>query len=337
MKKIITLLLAAALFLSTLTGCTKASENNADSTTAQTHESTATTTRSSNTDPTPEQASPVSDFEYEENGEGGITILKYIGHSEVVVIPNEIHGKNVTKINNLCFSMNDDIYSVSIPDSVIEIGGGGFFQCRNLKKVTLSSQIEIIGSGAFEKTAISEITLPTSLKSIGMRAFADCANLKYIKIPKGLTTLNAEIFSNSGLETVVFEEGVEEIASGMFANTKIREITTPKSLKTIHHSAFVNCANLEKVTLNEGLITIDTYAFGGESKLTEIIIPQSVVNLKDDTFSSCHTLKAVKFEGNAPNEYISGNINMPEYTVYYHSEATGFTSPEWNGYETAIW
>ena len=97
--------------------------------------------------------------------------MKYIGHSEVVVIPREIHGKNVTKINNMCFSMNDNIYSVSIPDSVIEIGGGVFFQCRNLKKVTLPSQIEIIGSGAFEATAISDITFPKSLKSIGVDPF----------------------------------------------------------------------------------------------------------------------------------------------------------------------
>ena len=78
MKKIITLLLATALFLSMLTGCMKVSENNGDNTAAQTNESTATTTSSSNTDPASEQASPVSDFRYEKTDEGEITILRYI-------------------------------------------------------------------------------------------------------------------------------------------------------------------------------------------------------------------------------------------------------------------
>ena len=49
-----------------------------------------------------------------------------------------------------------------------------------------------------------------------MRAFADCANLKHVNIPKGLTTLGTEIFSNSGLETVVFEEGALSVGSAMF-------------------------------------------------------------------------------------------------------------------------
>ena len=46
MKKTVTLLLASALFLFTLTGCMKASENNTDPFATQTSESTATTASS---------------------------------------------------------------------------------------------------------------------------------------------------------------------------------------------------------------------------------------------------------------------------------------------------
>ena len=45
----------------------------------------------------------------------------------------------------------------------------------------------------------------------------------------------------------------------------------------------------------------------------------------------------IKFEGNAPNDYVSGLQDMPEYTVYYHEGAEGFTSPDWSGYLTKIW
>ena len=80
-------------------------------------------------------------------------------------------------------------------------------------------------------------------------------------------------------------------------------------------------------------------------KLKEITIPKTVETITDMSFSMCTRLESVKFEGNAPSTFkewdpVAGEISDPSNTyffVYCHEEAEGFTSPEWNGYPTAIW
>lgn len=148
--------------------------------------------------------------------------------------------------------------------------------------------------------------------------------------------------------TVIIPETIEEkivtaINSEAFASSAITECMLPATIRKIDQRAFAMCANLEKITLNEGLLTIGDYAFEGASTLTEIIIPATVINMNESTFKSCNSLTAVKFEGNAPNAYEipeADNSQAPSYsgsyTVYYHANAQGFSSP-WCGYTTENW
>lgn len=320
MKKTIFWFLSAFWVFVMLVGCTD-TEISSDS---NTEDSTAEAL----------QASPVADFEYEIN-EGKCIVKSYIGTDTDVVIPKIIDETPVTELSAMCFSMNRNIVSVYIPDSVTVIGGGAFAFCSHLITVRIPSELEIIGGGAFEGCGITDITLPNSLTKIGMRAFADCLNLKDIIIRKN-TSYGEEAFCGSGLESIYIEEGVETISPSMFARTHIYEIVFPKSLRVIEMNAFGSCKNLESVTLNEGLTVIDTYAFA-KTKITEIIIPQSVTELTDAVFMGCPNIQGVKFEGNAPNNYVSGLRDLPTYTIYYHNGATGFAPNEWSGYPTKLW
>lgn len=111
-------------------------------------------------------------------------------------------------------------------------------------------------------------------------------------------------------------------------------------MREISSGAFGSCSNLESVTLNEGLVSIGDYSLGGKSKLTEIVIPASVTDINEMAFDYCNTLQAVKFEGNAPENYQTEYLKWLKdvnYTVYYHKNAIGFTFPEWCGYPTEIW
>ena len=115
----------------------------------------------------------------------------------------------------------------------------------------------------------------------------------------------------------------------------------------IERVAFGNCTQLESVVLNNGLIAIDSQAFGGQSKLTEIVIPASVTDIDEMFCDYNNSLRAVKFEGNAPQNYRTETTKSfvnplkeygyMSYTVYYHKGAAGFTSPEWCGYPTKVW
>ena len=285
--------------------------------------------------------SPATDFEYEENADGGITITKYIGSESAVRIPEKINNINVIKLGELSFSDTSNLERVIIPNSVTDIDRLAFWNLKILKKVTFSNQLKTIGDGAFEYCEkLTDVKLPDTLVSIGPSAFKDCGSITDIHFPKSLKSLGDNVFARSGLVTVTFENGLDNIPYSAFAVTKIRKIELPSSIKSIGGDAFARCPDLESVILNEGVKAIDDLAFSGNPKLKEIVIPSTVTDINETAFEQCDALKSVKFEGNAPSNYnYESNIPMyyPEYTVYYHDGATGFTSPEWCGYKTEKW
>ena len=59
--------------------------------------------------------------------DGNVEIKKYKGNDENVVIPAEIDGKSVAKIGVDAFSSCESPVSITIPDSVSEIGRFAFF------------------------------------------------------------------------------------------------------------------------------------------------------------------------------------------------------------------
>lgn len=243
--------------------------------------------------PVQDNANPASDFEYEENGDGGITIKKYMGTSADVTIPAQIDDKNVTIIGEQAFVENDIIVTVKIPDTVIDIELGAFSTCTKLTTVVLSQNTEYIGNGAFMNCImLASIDLPSTLYKIESMAFWNCQSLKRITLPQKLYSIGENVFSESGLEVIEFEENgrLEQIPNGTFAYTKIEEIVIPKHIKYI----------------------------------------------RDSAFAGCDSLKAVKFEGDAPDDFLH-TPQRAEFTVYYHEGAQGFTSPEWCGYPTKIW
>ena len=167
-----------------------------------------------------DKENPASDFEYEENEDGGITITNYIGTDADVVIPSTIDGKNVTILDMYSFSRNKSLESIDIPDTVHTISGGAFLLCSSLHTVKLPKNLRDLPPGTFEScSSLKNITLPEQLESIGARAFAECTALEEITIPgKSLSDSSWELFAGAtSLKKVVITEGCEIVANSAFA------------------------------------------------------------------------------------------------------------------------
>ena len=348
MKKLVFLILTAFLLLSALTACSTdpqapAATDGGEPTAAPSSSGDFQTTGTPEPDDPPE--SPVSDFEYQLNSDGGITITKYIGNDANVVVPAYIEEKPVTEIGTFAFGRyaevdaNRTLISVKLPDTVIHIGNQVFVRCTALETVQLPENLQSIGFSAFSQCrSLSSIELPDTLTSMGNSVFFQCKALKSIRIPKQIKVIENFSFCESGLETVVFEEGLEVIGKRAFFWTNLKEIVLPSSVKEIGEWAFIICGQLERIVLNDGLLSIGPGAFSGTA-LKEVIIPHTVQTVDESVFYDCKSLTAVRFEGNAPETYLSED-SLPDknlYTIYYHKGAKGFTSPEWNGYPTATW
>jgi len=287
------------------------------------------------------EATPVDQFTYEELN-GSITITKYTGSDAVVVIPESINNASVTQIGANAFFMNSNLVSVVLPNTVKHIGIMAFESCKALKEVVLPESLENISGCAFSNCEnLYDITLPNSVKEIGGQAFLNCKSLKDATIPKNCH-LGVEAFHKSGLENLTIEPGITYIPDNCFAGTNIQILDLPQTVKTIERGAFGACSNLKNVILNEGLTDLGSEAFYG-TNIEEIVIPSTVTKIRDTTFSECSDLDKIKFEGDAPEEFVLmfQGVSFPaknvHFTVFYHSNARGFTSPEWNGYPTKIW
>ncbi len=204
---------------------------------------------------------------------GSVILMSGANASGDVVIPAEIRGYPVTRVNAKAFSQNTAIRSVYLPDTVTDLGDQIFSNCTSLESVRLPQGISKIPSGAFDSCwALQGIDLPDGISRIGRTAFFACGNIKEITIPKNVSAMEyASFYGCSGL----------------------RKIDIPSGVRVIETYAFDSCANLESVTIGENVTTIQYKAFSFCSSLTSINIPSSVTNIEASVFNSCEKLSYV--------------------------------------------
>ena len=118
---------------------------------------------------------------------------------------------------------NDYVYSITIPSELWgyplkAIASYSFAFNDNLTSVTIPNTIEIIGSSAFSGCdGLESITLPSSVTTLGQYAFGNCQNLSYVKLNEGLEMIGAESFYwCSSLKTIVIPSSVEFIGVDAF-------------------------------------------------------------------------------------------------------------------------
>ncbi|MFR7886053.1 MAG: leucine-rich repeat protein [Pseudoruminococcus massiliensis] len=90
-------------------------------------------------------------FEYEVVK--GNVIIENWCNSNSIIIPNEIDEKPVTVINAWGFA-GSEVYSVKIPDSVIDLYGRAFKNCTKLSTIKVSKNLELIGFDCFSNTQL---------------------------------------------------------------------------------------------------------------------------------------------------------------------------------------
>lgn len=95
----------------------------------------------------------------------------YDGEAEAVLTRYTV-AEGTTAIARGAFEGCDRLLSVTLPDSLREIGPRAFYDCTRLESIRLPQGLRSIGEEAFRGTAIQELTLPPELESVGVMAFA---------------------------------------------------------------------------------------------------------------------------------------------------------------------
>jgi len=241
--------------------------------------------------------------------------------------------------------------SYTIPATVITIDPDAFYYCTKVTGITISGSVTTIGNSAFTNTKITTINIPASVTSIGEEVFYACANLASITVDP----MNPSYSSDDGVLFDKFQTNlircpetktgnyvvpptVSEITTYAFSFCdSLTGITIPNSVTKIGPFAFYSCIAVTDITIPDNLTTIDSQVFDGCESLTQVTIPPSVTQINDYAFSYCTSLTTAIFPGNAP--VMEGGVfssTATGFTVKFLPSSTGFTTPTWNGYPSAM-
>ena len=129
-----------------------------------------------------------------------------------------------------------------------------------LESVNIPYGVKEIDSFAFNYSGLKTVTIPGSVKKLGYAS----ANMEVV--------VGECIFAfNENLETVIIENGVEEIGGAAFCDARaIKNVVIPNSVKTLGVAAFGNCTSLESLVIPASVTRIDAGAFYDCVKLTDI-------------------------------------------------------------------
>ena len=96
-----------------------------------------------------------------------------------VAVPAEVDGYAVNAIKYNAFSSNNEITSLTMPDTLRAIQGGAISWMDGLTSMTLNEGLEYIGSNFQNCNALTSLTIPASVRVMD-GAIGSCENLKEI-------------------------------------------------------------------------------------------------------------------------------------------------------------
>ena len=265
-----------------------------------------------------------------------------------VLIPAQIDGVTITGIAPYAFAKRDSQYgsvsdnttllSVSIPNTVTEIGAHAFDSCTAMSTLRFApgSTLRVVGERAFDDCkSLNSLTLPDSIEQFGSGAFYGLEGLKSLSV-SGEVDTNGWLGGSSddylALDTLTltgrYVRGQKYInvdgviwADGMPGREGTRNIIVSSGVESIEPYAFYQCYRLLQIALPETLTEIGEAAFGECQHLKNVQFPGSVKTLGKKCFKNCYQLQAIDLSqtadmviGESAFEYCKSleNIQWPE-------------------------
>ena len=204
------------------------------------------------------------------------------GGTEPLEIQDAKYSDTATSFSpyNSAFNGCTSLESISFPERTVKIGAYVFQNITGLKSVHIPSTVKTIAGYAFAGcTSLESVTFAANcaLTEIPLYAFNKCSSLKTIDLPKGISEIGCNAFSNSGLTSITIPKNVKRLGG----------ISYFGSSSSVSGYTFASCYDLASVTFEEGSVleSIESYAFNEDQNLTAIELPASLKNLGDSLFA----------------------------------------------------
>lgn len=182
--------------------------------------------------------------------------------------------ESVVRIENSAFWGCTGLESVSLPEGLTFLGGGAFSRCSSLKDISIPNSVTTIDNNAFQDcSSLEYVSLPESLNIIGGQLFQNCSSLTEISIPQHVTEIGHDAFNGcTSLASVSIPESVYTIGNSAFMGcTSLASVTIPESVYTIGNGAFGSCTSLTSITIPKNVSQMD-WAFVNCTNLETVTV-----------------------------------------------------------------
>lgn len=271
---------------------------------------------------------------------GKVTITRYNGDATDVVVPASINGYPVTALQGTSNgghgafrNLDTNITSITLPESIEEIGPYAFENCIHLSRVNISdiakwcnisfgydysnpvyyshnlylnnnkvTSVTIlegtttINSYAFQGLqSLTRVTIPNSVKEIHRYAFDGCTGLSDISIPNSVTTIGESAFKNcTGFTSISIPNSVTSIGESAFEGcSALVNVNIPNNLKEIENNTFCDCKSISNIVVPNSVTRIGNYAFSNCKSLEQITMGNGVTVVGVYAFYYCSSLEKV--------------------------------------------
>ncbi len=255
-----------------------------------------------------------SEFRYSHADNDSWSVTQYLGNSAEVEIPESFNGKTVIGIDDEAFyDYSDQVTSITIPETVTEIGNYAFHYCTGINSIVIPSSVTYIGYDAFCAWGEGQNIYCNCSESYAEENWdsdwrEDCeahvyfqgewtydhegnpipvlAGEKYFEIDgdgvlTGLSYEGVKYIENHGDVMVVIPDGVTEIRGHMETDSD------PFSVSAFSRGSDDKGCSVTAVVLPESLTRIGDYAFDDCYNLSWIKYSENV-QISDCAFTGCY-------------------------------------------------
>ena len=200
----------------------------------------------------------------------GNAVVKYLGDSDNIVIPNYVNGTKITEIGEKIFNDSEKTGTLTISEGIKTIDTYAFASSKFTGELVLPSTLKEIGEFAFAGCSgfTGSLSIPGTVKTIGEWAFSSCMGFDGdLILNNGIEVLGFASFCNcQGFKgNLVIGNTVKEIGAQEFVECNFTgELRIPDSVEKIGDTAFLLCGSFSgNLTIPDSVKEIGNMALYG--------------------------------------------------------------------------
>lgn len=205
---------------------------------------------------------------------------------------------------------NINLKSIVLPEGIIAIGKGCFYDKKGIVSITLPKSLQEIKANAFLNClSLEEVTFRNEEVSLDEKAFRGCCNLKKVHIQGTASPLMDGTKEKEVCQTVTYlleeesENGLvsrirDQVLGDFYVSGKIlvrylgneEQIQIPKEVEIIGERCFCGKEQLKTVLCPDNLLEIREQAFAGCVTLQNVVLSDRLRRVEREAFAECKKL-----------------------------------------------